>query len=235
MASRLKLIAAIAVVGLLALGAASWWLWQGRAAAATPVLYVALGASDAVGVGADQPAADGWVPLVRDGLPTGTRGTQLVNLGIDGATLADVLSQEMPIAVDTHPDLVTLWSGVNDLRDGVSLETFGGQLDSLLGRLGGARTRVVVLDLPDLRLLPAFNGQDSAALDATVQRWNAVIAAAAARHGAVLVDLYAARAEFAHHPEYVSADGLHPSSAGYRRIADLVLKAIDNHAASTAP
>ena len=232
MTRELKLIATLAAVGLLVVGAASWWLWQSRAAAATPSLYVALGASDAVGVGAGQPAADGWVPLVHGGLPA---GTQLVNLGIDGATLADVLSQEAPIAVDAHPDLVTLWAGVNDLRDGVPLDAFAGQLDSLLGKLGGGRTHVVVLNLPDLRLLPAFSRQDPATLDATVQRWNAAIAAVAARHGAVLVDLYAARSEFAHHPEYVSADGLHPSSAGYRRIADLVLKAIDSHAASTAP
>src|SRR5579884_932129 len=44
-----------------------------------PVTYVALGASDAVGVGSNAPGSQGYVPLVAARLP---KGSHLINLGI---------------------------------------------------------------------------------------------------------------------------------------------------------
>lgn len=220
------------MTALLLGGAVAWWAGRDRPAQADHAVYVALGASDAVGTGAERPSDEGWVPLVHAGLPS---GTELVNLGINGATLDDVLRLELPVALGARPRWVTIWPGVNDLRHGVPRETFADQLDTLLGALNTAGVdQVVVLNVPDLRPLPAFSGVDPVRLDATVARWNAVIAEAAARHGALLVDLRTNAPELVHHPEYVSGDGFHPSSLGYRRIADLTLEAIHHHAATTA-
>jgi lysophospholipase L1-like esterase len=58
-------------------------------------------------------------------------------------------------------------------------------------------------------------------LAAEVARWNAAIARQAERHGALLVDVHSQWTELAAHPEYVSADGFHPSAAGYQRLAEL--------------
>jgi len=220
---RGTIVALALVLALLAAGGL-WWVTgggdRGRAAAG-PGLYVALGASDAVGVGAQRPAQEGWVPRVHAGLPT---GTQLVNVGISGATVHDVIERQLPVALDALPRWATLWPGVNDLRAGVDEAAFGRDLDLVLGELGRIEgLTVVVLNIPDLRLLPVFGGGNAARLDATVQRRNALIAEAASRHDALLVDLYAGQLELAGHPEYISADGFHPSSAGYARIADLVL------------
>jgi lysophospholipase L1-like esterase len=210
-------------------------IWRGRAqsgGAASPPVYVALGASDAVGIGATRPTIDGWVPLVASGLP---EGTPLVNLGVSGATLADVLSDQLPVARDAAPHWVTIWPGPNDFRNGVPLATFTEQLDRLLAALapdGVNQSRTVaVVTLPDLRVLPTFARTDAATLDAQVRAWNAAIAATVARHApyAVLVDLFGASDEFAAHPEYLSGDGFHPSSAGYRRIADLTLDTLRRH------
>ena len=103
-------------------------------------------------------------------------------------------------------------------------------MDLLLGRLsstegGRQRPTIAVLNLPDLRAVPVFARGDRGALDARVREWNAAIAASVARAGprVILIDLYASWDELAAHPEYVSADGFHPSSAGYRRIAEMVL------------
>src|ERR1700694_3163453 len=49
-----------------------------------PITYVALGASDAVGVGSNQPGSQGYVPLLAERLP---KGSHLVNLGISGIHL----------------------------------------------------------------------------------------------------------------------------------------------------
>lgn len=219
---RLRLIPVAVLIVALAVGGV-WWRARDQSAAARPLVYVALGASDAVGVGVAQPSRDGWVPRVQAGLPS---GAQLVNLGINGATLSDVLAQELPVALDVGPRLVTLWPGVNDIRADVPLNTFTPQLDDLLTALDATGATVTLLNIPDLRALPAFAGQDAEQLAAQVDAWNAVIADAAQRHGALLVDLQGQSLELAQHPEYVSNDGFHPSSAGYQRIAQLTLAAL---------
>jgi lysophospholipase L1-like esterase len=193
-------------------------------------VYVALGASDTVGVGATTPTLESWPLFVHAGLPPETR---LVNLGISGAILRDVIEQQLPVAQDARPSLVSIWPGVNDLRAGVPLTTFTTQLDTILQTFkqqSSTQPVLVVLNMPDLRRLPAFRGINAAMLDTTVREWNAAIAEIARRHDAILVDLYAYGAELVDHPEYLSADGFHPSSAGYRRIADIVLAELETHA-----
>jgi acyl-CoA thioesterase-1 len=198
--------------------------------AALPPVYVALGASDAVGVGATDPVSENWPAVVRKSLPT---DTQFVNLGISGATLGQVVTEELPPALDAQPTLVTLWSGVNDLRARVPLGTFTAQLDQVLAAFAAqpAPPTVVVLTIPDLRRLPAFAVVPGELLDRTVREWNAAIVAQALKHGAVVVDLHARDADLLEHPEFISGDGFHPSTAGYRRIAALVLAALEEHAA----
>jgi lysophospholipase L1-like esterase len=48
----------------------------------------------------------------------------------------------------------------------------------------------------------------------------------AKRNGAHFLDLTEYSSELAAHPEYISADGLHPSNAGHRRLAAVVVQAI---------
>jgi acyl-CoA thioesterase-1 len=201
---------------------------QQDAATSAPPVYVALGASDAVGVGAQNMARDAWPTVVHAGLPA---GTQLLNLGISGATLGDVLRSEVLPALDARPRWVSLWPGVNDLRMNVPLATFTAQLDQILGHFSQAEARptLVVLNIPDMRPLPALAAINPALLDRTVRQWNVAIAEVAARHGAILVDLYGYGQELASHGEYISADGFHPSTAGYRRIAELVLATLSQH------
>jgi acyl-CoA thioesterase I len=197
----------------------------------SPMVYVALGASDAVGVGATRPASEGWVPRVHDGLPD---GTQLVNLGISGATLREVLLLQAPVVRGADATLVTIWPGVNDIRSGVPLAAFESRLDALLGQMTeyGVET-VVMLNIPDLRAVPAFAWQDPNTLDQTVRSWNDAIQQTAERHGALVVDLYGSSLDLAEHPEYVSIDGFHPSSAGHHRISELVLAELEAHAIIT--
>jgi acyl-CoA thioesterase-1 len=198
-------------------------------------VYVALGASDAVGIGATHPTQDAWVPLLAAALPS---GTPVVNLGVSGATLADVIAGQLPIAADAAPRWLSLWVGPNDLRGGVSLEAFAAQLDQILSTLqpptGTIRT-MLILNLPDLRALPAFVGTDPAQLDQQVRAWNAAIASTVARYPdyAVLVDLYDNWGKLAANPQYISGDGFHPSNAGYRRIADIAVATLRAHDPTT--
>jgi acyl-CoA thioesterase I len=182
-----------------------------------PLTYVAIGASDAVGIGATNPETDGWVPRFSTRLGSTVR---VVNLGVSGSTLAQALQEQVGPALDAQPDVITVWLAVNDLNARVPLEQYGADLDNLLGQLEATHARVLVGNVPDLSALAAYRGVDPAPLNAEVDAWNAVIADTVARHGATLVDLYARWQEINQHPEYLSADGFHPSSDGYQALAD---------------
>jgi acyl-CoA thioesterase I len=191
---------------------------------AKPTTYVALGASDAVGLGARDPATEGWVP--RFGARLGT-DARVVNLGVSGSTLAQALEEQLGPALDAQPDIVTVWLAVNDLNARVPLEGYAADLDTMLGQLEATHARVLVGNVPDLGGLAAYRGIDPGPLKAAVDRWNLVIADTVARHGATLVDLYSTWQEVAQHPEYLSGDGFHPSSEGYQALADLFGQVLD--------
>jgi lysophospholipase L1-like esterase len=195
---------------------------QVRAEAPRPLVYVAIGASDAVGVGASNPETEGWVPRLGQRLGPNVR---LINLGVSGSTLAQALDEQLGPAVDAQPDVVTVWLAVNDLNARVPLERYAADLDRLLARLAETHARVLVGNVPDLGRLATYRGVDAAGLDAEVGRWNQVIADTAARHGATLVDLFGHWQEAAEHPEYLSADGFHPSADGYAALARVFAEA----------
>ena len=219
---RVLLGAVIAVAAALALACTS----EERPAAVESVapLYVAIGASDSVGTGARNPAEEGWVPVLHGKMPPGTR---LANLGIGGLLTAQSLDQALPVALDLQPAVGTVWLGVNDYAGDVPLESYRADLDTLVGGLTrGTRATVYVANLPDLTLLPAFHEQNQVALRANVELWNAAIAGVVEANGAQLVDLYAGWSELRERREYISRDGLHPSTRGHRRLAELFWAAI---------
>ena len=120
-----------------------------------PVTYVALGASDAVGVGTQRPQEQGYVPLIAKKLPG---GSHLVNLGVSGIHLHEAMQQELPIALSSTPELITIWLVANDFVAGVGHDQYMGDLDALLKQLRkGTTARIVMANLPDLTRLPSFN------------------------------------------------------------------------------
>ncbi len=186
--------------------------------------YVAIGASDAFGVGTDDPTEDNWPTVLSHLLGS---DTHLINLGIPGETVAEARQTELPIAIDAKPSLVTVWLGVNDIVQSVSVQDYESQLEALLRSLEQqTHAHVFVGNIPDLSLLSFFAGYDQTALRATISRWNAAIAQAVAASGASLVDLYAGWNELAAHPEYIAGDGLHPSTEGAQRLAGVFFSQI---------
>jgi lysophospholipase L1-like esterase len=200
---------------------------KGRQLLTGPVTYVALGASDAVGVGSNQPGSQGYVPLVAAHLP---RGSHLINLGISGIRLHEALAKELPLALNLAPNLVTIWLVSNDFIDGVPYDSYMQDLDRLLKQLrAGTRAQLVMANLPDFTRLPAFadlSSTQKSSMVANIQRWNAQIATLAARYNVAIVDLFSHNSQLTEHPEYISADGFHPSPLGYMQLANLFWQVI---------
>jgi lysophospholipase L1-like esterase len=190
---------------------------------AKPITYVAIGASDTVGVGAANPARDGWVPQLHRRLPAGSR---LVNLGVSGARLSQALQEQLPRAIEARPDLVTIWNVVNDLNANVDMAAYERDFDRLLRELT-SRTgaRVLVGNVPDLAKVPAYAslGIPPDELRKEAALWNRLIARVAEKYpGRVyVVDLYARSGEIELDQTMVAGDDFHPSSKGYARLADV--------------
>lgn len=149
---------------------------------------------------------------------------------ISGIHLHQALQQELPIALTTLPNLVTIWLVANDFVADVTYDDYMHDLDTLLQHLHtGTHARLVIANLPDLTRLPVFANLTSAQkaqMLAQIQRWNAGIASRAAQYGVTMVDLFSHQGQLTAHPEYVSIDGFHPSALGYVQLANIFWQAI---------
>lgn len=207
-----------------------------------PLNYVAVGASETTGTGADKPETQAWPRILADTLGRGGRRVTFTSLGFDGARVADALAASVPKAVQLQPNLVTVWLNVNDLIRLATAATFEQELGELVHRVrrGGA-TAVLLANTPALDRLPAYQScldpkgtqcllpaglrplvPPPDVLNTRVDDYNQATARIAQREGAILVDLHAAslraRAD-GREPSLVSSDGFHPSTAGHATIA----------------
>ena len=202
-------------------------------------VYVAVGASDALGFGTNDPIRQAWPQVFfTTALPP---GATFVNLAVAGSTVRDALQQQVPYVGDLRPTVITVFLGVNDLRAGVTPVEYGARLRALLSdlRADGAPT-VLVANVPPLDRLPAYlacrpnpppGGPPCSTagalpppdeLNARVAAYDRAVADAAAATGAALVDLYllglTARADGTE-ASTVSSDGFHPNARGHALIA----------------
>lgn len=198
-------------------------------------LYVAVGASDAVGVGARRPRREAW-PRLLHRLAFGA-DTRFVNLGVSGATVASALAGQVPKAERLGPaDVVTVWLVVNDVVAGVDVATYEARLDELVGRLRRCSATVLVGNCPYLDRLPAYLMWRAVGVlpepeegNRIVDGYNEAIARVVAGQDAVLVDLRSeglAARRAGIEPSLIARDGFHPSTAGHRALADAFARAL---------
>ena len=212
------------------------------AASATPAgevdVYVAVGASETVGVGADHPASQAWPHVLQRRELADAR---YVNVGVSGSTVGQALTEQLPQALAAEPDLVTVWLAVNDITHGVTVQTYEQQLRTLVHALrrDGA-TEVLVGNVPAVQDLPAYRAclpgattdvecvlpvvPPAELVAATVQSFNAAVERVVEAEGARLVDLSARRDL----TRLTGDDGFHPSTRGHRLVAATFATALEH-------
>jgi lysophospholipase L1-like esterase len=190
------------------------------------ITYVAIGASDTFGIGTYDPYDDNWPTDLAAQL--GPSHIHLINLGIPDITIHDALNLELPVALDSHPDLITIWLGVNDIVAKVPANSYASDLNTLLSRLrvNSPHARIAIANIPDLTLLPFFAQADPQVLTRQIQAYNTVIASAAQQYQAILVDLTQQNYNLQAHPEYINSDGLHLTDIGYQQLANVFYQAL---------
>jgi lysophospholipase L1-like esterase len=232
--SRLVLLLAALTLALLSLGpsgaaqphhayasAASARSHTAKVLPARKHAYAALGASETFGVGAS-PFTKGYAYLVKQGL----HAKHFVDTGIPGTTLPAGFDTELNSALAIRPALATVFFGFNDIRGGVTQAAFLPDLRDLVATLQRAHAKVLIIDLPDLSLLPAVANSGIPGVHAITVSWNNGMRQVAQQTGAQFLDLAPYSHELATHPAYIAADGLHPSNQGHARLAQIVLAAI---------
>ncbi len=189
------------------------------------LVYVGLGASDAVGIGAF-PLNKGYVYRVRDGLKARADTVELYNLGVSGKRMAYIESTELPFALTHNPNVITLWPGPNDIIHGSSVEEFEASLMRVLDQLRQSTNALIVLaNVPDMTQVPRFLIDPDP--DVTIERvaaYNDAIVRQSDIYSVPVVDLFGGG--YASDWGNVSIDGFHPSNEGHAKIADLFLAAI---------
>jgi lysophospholipase L1-like esterase len=186
--------------------------------------YLALGASDAAGVGAE-PITRGYVFQIADDLDRQV-DVVLVNLGVPGANTEQLdEALELFLQTDVEPGLVTVWTGANDLIRGEDPDDFEHELEDILEDLRNRTDGVIaVANIPDLTELPRFrDNPDDDVTQERIEEFNEAIAAQAEDYDALLIDLHSEPVE----DDLVSdQDGFHPNNKGHQRIADRFLEVI---------
>jgi lysophospholipase L1-like esterase len=192
------------------------------------LIYVAIGASDVVGEGADNPDTEAWPLVIFERLPA---GSVIHRLGVSGSTAEEAIAEQLPAAEQIGPNLVTIWLAINDIRHQVPLEAYRKHLDEVVRRTAATGARVFVGNVPDLRGIPELGeSYDHRQLKAFTSEWNDAIAEVVLANGAHLVDLQEASEGMDEEDMKVliSSDRFHPSTLGHIALAEIFLHHIES-------
>lgn len=188
--------------------------------------YVAVG--DSFTEGMDDPRPDGsgyrgWADLVASRLAAAAASTdqpefRYANLAIRGRLFQAIVDEQVPVALELRPDLVSFAGGGNDvLRRNFSFPQLLANFDRVIGELRGTGADVLVFRWADVTgRLPGRR-----LIRPRMVVLNQAVGDTADRYGALLVDLW--RDDEFRNPRLWSEDRLHLAPAGHRRVAAHVL------------
>jgi lysophospholipase L1-like esterase len=185
-----------------------YWRERGRADP-DAVLYVALGDSAALGIGASQPER-GYVGLLAAEIADLTgRRVRVRNLSIDGATLDVCLREQLPRLAGLHPVVCTVGIGANDVWT-FEPARFRSELERICEALPPG---AIVAELPSFSIVPVAG---------RVRRANRIVHDVAEQHGFWVAPLHATTSLGGLADALLGAAGdlFHPNDRGHRRWAE---------------
>jgi len=187
--------------------------------------YVALGDSFTEGIGDPEPRSPGgfrgWADRVAEVLSRGTEDFAYANLAIRGRLLQQIVDEQVEPALELRPDLITLSAGGNDiLRPGRDPDTVSAGLEVAVERLRVDGATIVLFTGPDLAGTPVLGRTRG-----KVAIFNENVRAIAARHDALVADMWALRE--VQDPRMWAPDRLHLSPLGHHTVARMVLQTLN--------
>lgn len=185
--------------------------------------FVAIGDSMTEGLndGDDSGGYRGWADRLAVDLAVANPEVRYANLALRGLCAGDIRAAQLARALELKPDLVTVVAGVNDLiRIKFDANVVGREIEAMFEALNASGAHVVTLLLPDVsRLIPLARP-----LRKRIMSFNRRIEQAARRHDVTIVD--GSTYPFMYDPRTWSADRLHATPLGHRRIAAAVAETL---------
>ena len=177
--------------------------------------YVAIGDSFTEGLNDELPDGSfrGWADRLAETLAAGRPDFRYANTSLRGKMLDEIMDEQLPIALELKPDLVTLCAGGNDIIvPGADVDAVAARFEEGVAKLTEAGIPVLIFNGPDIKVLSVVS-----VLRGKVAIYNTHLWAIAERYGARMVDLWAMRP--LHDRRAWSDDRLHFSPDAHRRIA----------------
>jgi lysophospholipase L1-like esterase len=177
--------------------------------------YVALGDSFTEGLNDELPDGSfrGWADRLAEILAGGRPDFEYANLALRGKMLDEIMTEQVPLALELKPDLVTLCAGGNDIIvPGADPDAVAARFEAGVAQLREAGIPVLIFNGPDTKALSVMS-----VLRGKVAIYNTHLWAIAERHGARMVDLWTMKP--LHDRRAWSDDRLHFSPEAHGRIA----------------
>jgi lysophospholipase L1-like esterase len=181
--------------------------------------YIALGDSFSEGLSDPDPTRPGefrgWADRLAEHLAAAAPDVDVeyANLAIRGRLLPQVIAEQVPVALEAKPDLVSLVAGGNDLmRPGADPDDLVAQLEAAVVRFRAAGADVLLVTGVDPRQTPILRR-----IRGRVAVFNANLWSVAARTGAVVLDQWGAT--WIQDWRLWDTDRIHLTDEGHRRTA----------------
>lgn len=191
---------------------------QFTASAAPWRRYIALGDSFTEGLSDPDPARPGefrgWADRLAEHLAAVSPGeVEYANLAIRGRLLRQVVDEQVQVALDAQPDLVSLVAGGNDLmRPGADPDELAAGLEAAVVRFRDAGADVLLAASVDTRNTPILRR-----VRGKIAVFNANIWSIANRTGAAVLDQWGAG--WVQDFRLWDTDRIHMTDEGHRRMA----------------
>ncbi|MGM0929686.1 MAG: SGNH/GDSL hydrolase family protein [Actinomycetota bacterium] len=187
--------------------------------------FVAIGDSFTEGIGDPDPESPGghrgWADRVAEELARGHDDFAYANLAIRGRLLQQIIDEQVEPALALQPDLISICAGGNDvIRPRADPDALAEKIDRAVTRLAASGATLVLFTAPDFGGTPLIgSARGKAAI------YNENLRTVAARHDAVVADMWALRQLKA--PQMWAPDRLHFSPLGHHTIAAMVLDSLN--------
>lgn len=191
--------------------------------------YVAIGDSFTEGLWDPAPGEveqqRGWADRLADSLSrrrtdAGLPALEYANLAVRGKLLREILEEQLPMALDLKPHLISIIGGGNDiLRPGTDPDDLGRALEKAVITARRAGIRVLLGNGMDPIGLPLVRRTRGKVATYTAHVW-----AIAQAQGAAVLDVWGLHA--LKHPHMWADDHIHLSPLGHHRVAQGALHAL---------
>lgn len=198
--------------------------------AARTVVFLGDSITDAERLSDPEDLGSGYVRMIAEHLAAHEVGARVINRGVAGERIRDVAQRFTEDCLDLHPDVLTLYAGVNDaLRasdDPTSPEALEAEYRFCLDQqINTQPATPVIVILPFLTAVDESISRCRDDLDIVRER----VEALAREFGCEVIDaqeLMDQALTEGHTAASLAADGVHPTTAGHRLLADAWLAAL---------